>query len=441
MAEVPGRGAESVGDRLKRLRVERGLSQRQLSAPGISYAYISRIEAGARRPSVKALRMLAAKLGVTAQYLETGSHIDEAGARELRLADLELRLRLDGETATDDLHELARDADEHADAGAAVRARIALGLEAAGRGGHGEAVEHLERAVDSELVTPVGRPDVYLALGHAYASSGTPWRAVELLEQGLTELAELAPEDLATRVRFSTYLSYALTDLGELQRAKSVVAAILRDSDEAATDPYTRVRLYWSLGRISIEQARPEAALDSFRRAIGLLEATEDTMHLARAHMACAEAGMIADADRDGVGRHLDEAERLVALHPDPSDLAVVRRLRAMHSAAAGDYVTAERLGQEALELSEELPNEHGQAWWAIAEARAGAGDPDADEAFRHAIDVLHEHGTVRNYANVLRAYGRYLREGGREHEALDVFERAADVASNLQGEPSTADR
>ena len=106
MAERPGRGTESVGERLKRLRVERGLSQRQLSAPGISYAYISRIEAGARRPSVKALRMLAVKLGVTAQYLETGSQIDEAGARELRLADLELRLRLDGETAIDDLREL-----------------------------------------------------------------------------------------------------------------------------------------------------------------------------------------------------------------------------------------------------------------------------------------------------------------------------------------------
>jgi transcriptional regulator with XRE-family HTH domain len=441
VAEVPGRGTESVGERLKRLRVERGLSQRQLSAPGISYAYISRIEAGARRPSVKALRMLAAKLGVTAQYLETGSQLDDAEARELRLADLELRLRLDGQTATDDLQALARDADEHADEGAAVRARIALGLEAAARGGHGEAAEHLQRAVDSELVTAVGRPDVYLALGHAYASSGTPWRAVELLEQCLVELGDVAPDDLATRVRFSTYLSYALTDLGELQRAQAVVAGILRDSDEATTDPYTRVRLHWSLGRVSIEHARPEAALDSFRRAIGLLEATDDTMHLARAHMACAEAGMISDAGRNGVGRHLDEAERLLALHPDPNDLAVVRRLRALHAAGAGDYEEAERLGQEALELTEELPNEHGQAWWAIAEARAGAGDPDADDAFRQAIDVLRDHGSVRNYANVLRAYGRYLREAGREGDALDVFERAADVASNLQGEPTTAER
>jgi len=47
----------------------------------------------------------------------------------------------------------------------------------------------------------------------------------------------------------------------------------------------------------------------------------------------------------------------------------------------------------------------------------------------------------VRDYANLLRAYGRYLREVGREHEALDIFERAANVASNLQGEPTTAER
>lgn len=65
--------AEDIGQRLRRLRQERGLSQRELSEPGISYAYISRVEAGYRRPSEKALRKLAARLGVTALELETGS--------------------------------------------------------------------------------------------------------------------------------------------------------------------------------------------------------------------------------------------------------------------------------------------------------------------------------------------------------------------------------
>src|SRR5256714_6298687 len=85
---------ETIGQRLRRLRLERGLPQRELAAPGVSYAYISRIEAGQRQPSVKAIRALARKLGVSAQYLETGSATTSEEDREFRLADAELRLRL-----------------------------------------------------------------------------------------------------------------------------------------------------------------------------------------------------------------------------------------------------------------------------------------------------------------------------------------------------------
>lgn len=63
---------ETVGARIKRLRLEQQFTQRSLAAPGVTYAYISRIEAGTREPSVKALRKIAARLGVTPAYLETG---------------------------------------------------------------------------------------------------------------------------------------------------------------------------------------------------------------------------------------------------------------------------------------------------------------------------------------------------------------------------------
>src|SRR5438094_1062890 len=89
-----GSTTEGVGARLKRLRLQRGLSQRDLSPPGVSYAYTSRVEAGARTPSVKALRKLAQKLEVSVEYLETGRDIREVDDRELRLADAELELRL-----------------------------------------------------------------------------------------------------------------------------------------------------------------------------------------------------------------------------------------------------------------------------------------------------------------------------------------------------------
>lgn len=64
--------AADIGRRLRDRRREVGLSQRELSAPGVSYAYISRIEAGKRTPSTKALRSIAPRLGVSAHWLETG---------------------------------------------------------------------------------------------------------------------------------------------------------------------------------------------------------------------------------------------------------------------------------------------------------------------------------------------------------------------------------
>jgi transcriptional regulator with XRE-family HTH domain len=66
----------SVGARIRRIRLERGLSQRQIAAPGISYAYLARIEAGQRAPSYKSLRTVAAKLEVSIDYLETGEYRD-----------------------------------------------------------------------------------------------------------------------------------------------------------------------------------------------------------------------------------------------------------------------------------------------------------------------------------------------------------------------------
>ncbi len=64
---------KAVGGRLREARLQAGLSQRELSEPGVSYAYISRIEAGVRTPSVKVLRKLAPRLGVSVTWLETGN--------------------------------------------------------------------------------------------------------------------------------------------------------------------------------------------------------------------------------------------------------------------------------------------------------------------------------------------------------------------------------
>lgn len=64
---------ETIGRRIRRLRLERNFSQRDLECDGVTFAYISRIESGDRDASMKALIKIADKLNVPALYLLTGA--------------------------------------------------------------------------------------------------------------------------------------------------------------------------------------------------------------------------------------------------------------------------------------------------------------------------------------------------------------------------------
>ena len=50
-----------------------------------------------------------------------------------------------------------------------------------------------------------------------------------MFERSLEEVEQDAPEDLAAQIRFTTYLSFALTDLGDLERAQSVLDSGARE--------------------------------------------------------------------------------------------------------------------------------------------------------------------------------------------------------------------
>src|SRR6476659_6280559 len=69
-----------VGRRLREARERAGLSQRQLSFPGCSPAYISRIEAGDRIPSLQLLREMGRRLGVSVFNLAAATERSDEAA-------------------------------------------------------------------------------------------------------------------------------------------------------------------------------------------------------------------------------------------------------------------------------------------------------------------------------------------------------------------------
>jgi tetratricopeptide (TPR) repeat protein len=428
---VPGEAheIETIGQRLRRLRTERSFSQRELSAPGVSYAYISRIEAGARQPSVKALRMLARKLGVSPDYLETGRDLRDSDQRELQLTDLELRLRLGEDSGvTEALRALLADAEAAGDGPIVARTRIILGFAAARSGRDVEAVELLEAAIEDGHANPVERPDVFAQLGRSLAVTGREREAVALFEECLEEVTEAAPDNIAAQIRFATYLSFALTDSGDTRRAEEVLRDALTRAGDVA-DPFTRVRLYWSLGRLAANEGRYAESLRHTRKALALLEATEDTMHLGRAHVTVAWV-MNSSGRADEARHHLGVAEQLLGTNADAVDRLSLVVEQTRNAVLRSENEEAIRLGNVALDIAGEgYPNERGNALLALARAHEATGDDvQAEASYAAASDLLAAHGNASERSDTFRSWARYLRRLGRESEALDVLDRAADV-------------
>lgn len=425
---------ETVGQRLRRLRLARGMSQRALAGPGVSAAYISRIESGEREPSVKAIRLLAKRLGLSALYLETGQAVDEAADRELRLRDAELALRLGDKPGKVErqLRDLLAEMDAAGDVGGAARARTALGLAAFQRGDHPVAVEELERARESEQVDPLSAPDLFATLGRAYVSSGRTEKAVALFEAALAELERRAPDQSAAYVRFATYLSYALADMGELARAREVIEKTLARADEV-TDLYARMRLSWAQARLAAADGDPSTALDYLHRAIALLEATEDRRHLGRAHLLTAEILTLEDRPDEALP-HLETAETLLGPRPDAEDLYWLRAEQARQAASAGDADRATRLAREALELiGDSDPAERGTAYWALGEGLFGLGDAEGGgEALREAVALLAGERLWHEAAACCRTWARLLRATGKDEEAFAVL--GTDLGGRRRG-------
>jgi tetratricopeptide (TPR) repeat protein len=432
---------ETIGERLKRLRLDRGLSQRELAAPGVSYAYISRIEAGTRQPSVKALRRLAAKLEVSADYLETGSDLDAAGARELELTDLELAVRL-GEHADAEarLEALCREADAAGDRAAASRARVALAQLALEAGKYDRAVTLLEATVAGEPFSPVDRFDIYANLGRAYAAGGRPERAVDLYEKCVAGVVD-AGGDPSLETRYATLLSYALSDMGEIARAEQVVQQAL-DRVEDTADPYMRVRLYWSMARLAHTEGRESVALTHVRKAIALLQATDDTFHLARAHILAAGI-TLGREDGPGAEAHVEVAERLLGTAAAPQDAFELRHCRSRIALLGGRVDEAVGRAREALEIGRAAqPADEGAALHALADALTAAGETDeALQSYARAVDLLEQSGRWRNASSACRDWGRALRTLNRETEAMDVLDRAAELGLRAAPEAAHADR
>jgi tetratricopeptide (TPR) repeat protein len=419
-----------VGIRLKAARERAGLSQRQLSFPGCTAAYISRIEAGARVPSLQMINQLALRVEVSGQWLATG--VESESQEPLQLIDAEVALRL-GEV--DEAERLFR---AHLQPGDPARATALAGLgQIAFRAEQVEqAIELLEQALAAHKGSTLADPGAVDTLGRAYAVAGAMESSIALFERARAEAAEAgAPLE---QLRFAVLLANALIDVGAFGKAERALAEVIRIADDSA-DPVTSARIFWSQSRLHSMRGEPALAGRYARRALAILERTENDAYVAMAYHLAAyaeiESGQFEEALLLlGRGRELFGAE----LGKRDDARFSIEEARAL--VGLERHAEAARAASRALELLDAMqPADRGRARVILADVFLAAGDRERGRRLlEQGLDDLIEHGN-RFALDAGRRLADLLESEGDTAGALDVLKRATSASATAASAPSNA--
>lgn len=410
----------AVGRRLREARERAGLSQRQLSFLGCSPAYISRIEAGDRIPSLQLLREMGKRLGVSEDYLATGAERDDDSGK---LIEAEIAMRLDESEVARELYEevLATSAtdDERA------RALAGLGQIAFRLGKPRVAIARLEEARVLWRNGLAGNPSAADTLGRAYAMVDQLEPAIAIFRESLAAAEE--QNDPAETVRFAVLLANAYLDALNFDAAEELLART-RALAPDARDPIFRARLYWSHSRLDTLRGDHRAAARSARRALTLLEATEHTYYTARAHQLLAHIEL--DRERPEAALELlEQGLGLLGKSGNPLDLALFKLEEARALTQLGRHEEAGSLAMEASGgLAEGRPHDAGRGYALIAEVFEELGDrAKARELYELAIETL-QGQPGRYLTEVYQKLSQLLEAEGQKDEALEVLKKAVAV-------------
>jgi tetratricopeptide (TPR) repeat protein len=391
------------------------LTQRQLAFEACTSAYVSRIEAGARVPSLQILREFASRLGVDTEYLATGRAKGEDSAS--KLVEAEVVRRLGDETEATELFEQVR-ADGEFPA-AVARAKLGLGLLALGRGDQVAGVAMLEDCLESGELTLDEASAAAQALARSYLAQGRADEAFSICDRSLDEAR--ARGDHFNQVRFALLRASAFTELGDVGAATTALGEVLGIAAEIV-EPRRRARLYWSLSRTYHAQGEVDHAQEYARLADAVLKASERAREAAHALLLLARF----ENDQRNAGRALELLDKGKAAAAEGQGSAgaayfAIERARALDM--LGNWEEARSLLLVAMPLLDELaPAESAPGYMATAELLRSHGE---SARALELYDLVNESAPNRHAADALAAMAEIYEALGETQMAVDLVKRA----------------
>ncbi len=401
----------ALGDRLRQARLERGLTQEALAQPEFTKSYISAVERGKARPSLKALELLARRLDLPlSSFLTAAPSADEVDLVALeekfayQLDQTKLLIATEhGDDALDLLRRAERAIIPHfAQFSAPTRYRFyrLRALAYLRLCTPGLARPDLEQAINlaQQFDDPQEVARARNVLGVVFYEQDMPEQALEQHQLGVAAIHQGIVKDLTLQLNLWRNLA---SDYWALRNARQAIAAYQAALAllEGGATLAQQARVYWDLSQLCKDADEPVRAKRYTQQAPTMYEAAANQVAIVGINVNLAEL-FLTQQEFAAAEQLLTHAQRQLTSPYDDLLLSTV------YTRYAELYLQQGLLDQA-----------------------AGAAQHSLDLSY-HVYDHRMTLGDIRARANTARVYTRALSTAGEVAEQQD---RAADADALFQ--------
>lgn len=421
-----------LGERIRRARIERGLSQRDVALPLLTPSYVSLIESGKRIPSPDALEHIAGVLGMDPLELRTGRSPGAEAELELRLQEARRALHSgERDLATTTAEEVRREAHDDGWPRVEAKALSVLAVVKEHQGLPDEALDLYRASEDLWRTEPLHlRYEAVAGVARCHLELGDSRLAIHILNEYLERLDRSGEPDPLARMRAHGSLVHCYMHVGLRDRAAHEAEQALRYAP-LMDDPAELACLHMNVASSMLGQGQHGDAVAAARQAEHYFSLLDWKLGAAWAQM---NRGIVLleKHDLDGARDAFEEAlQRLESVSNADADRANVLNELAQVERMSGRPARAQaRAGEARALLGPEGPamilaTNHREMGRALVKKDAAS----AEKELRTAMKMFRDAGAARDTAATARDLAKVLRDRKKQREALAVLEEGLEAA------------
>ncbi|TMC70043.1 MAG: helix-turn-helix transcriptional regulator [Chloroflexi bacterium] len=423
----------TLGERVRAARHQLGMSQAQLAGDELTKGFISQVEAGLVRPSLRSLQVIALRLGRSLDYFIGDESL--AGAKRRVFHRLAAQAAIERRDWPAVRHEATAALAQPSTLGA-ERATLLRYLATADTA-EGKREQAFERLAEAMTLVDANSDATELAhLLHArgvlYVEHGQLAAGAESLEAARDVMEQREITDPRLRARTLVHLGTVYRRLHRTAKALATYELALAVASRSS-ELRLAAQSYMGVAVALYDAGELDAAIANYQRALGLFERVSDTA-IELSVMQSLATVQFEHGDMTAARETVDRCSERAALAGDIRVGAIVDVLRARITLEEGGVEDALRLAEDAARRLAELGDgrQQADALRVAAAADHARGDYSAsDLAYRRAIELLASIEDHPDLSTLAAEYAQKLRARGDLESAFAYLELARDPAAS----------